>query len=161
MYRAGVVLAALFLGWTVPGQLQAQDVERITEEIRAAVQSDYDYVRENLEDKPDTFSKKGSVEFWSSGGLINVVPPDVALRSYDSFSLTPKHIHVIAITDDVAVAQFYVEGSYQEVGLPPVNHYLTRATQVFVREDGEWKIRAAHWSPVTGGSGTHQTAIVM
>jgi hypothetical protein len=57
------------------------------------------------------------------------------------------------------MAQFYVEGSFHQTGQPPVGDYFTRATQVFVKEDGEWKIRAAHWSPVVGGTGTKQTAI--
>ena len=39
------------------------------------------------------------------------------------------------------------------------DHYLTRVMAVFVKEDGAWKIRAAHWSPLTGGKGTSQTAI--
>jgi ketosteroid isomerase-like protein len=44
-------------------------------------------------------------------------------------------------------------------GAPAVNHYLTRVTQVFVKEDGKWKIRASHWSPISGGSGTTQTSL--
>ena len=66
----------------------------------------------------------------------------------------------MSVAEGVAVAQYYVEGSYQEVGVPPVGHYFTRATEVYVRENGEWKVRAAHWSPVAGGSGTQQTAII-
>jgi hypothetical protein len=39
-----------------------------------------------------------------------------------------------------------------------VGHYLTRVTQVFVKEDGMWKVRSSHWSAVTGGAGTTQTS---
>jgi hypothetical protein len=40
-----------------------------------------------------------------------------------------------------------------------VGHYMTRVTEAYVKEDGAWKLRAAHWSPVKGGSGTSQTTI--
>jgi len=40
-----------------------------------------------------------------------------------------------------------------------VSHYLTRVTQVYVKEGGSWKIRASHWSPVSGGSGTSQSSL--
>ena len=106
-----------------------------------------------------TYSADGSLEFWSSGGLAQNVPADEPPRSYESFNLVPKYIWVISVTEDVAVAQYYVEGSYQEVGQAPVEHYLTRATEVYRKEGNEWKVRAAHWSPVAGGSGTKQTAI--
>jgi hypothetical protein len=39
-----------------------------------------------------------------------------------------------------------------------VSHYLTRVTQVLVKEAGKWKIRSSHWSAITGGSGTSQAA---
>ena len=56
-----------------------------------------------------------------------------------------------------AVAMFYSEGAMQPEGSDLVPHYLTRATQVFVKEDGKWKTRASHWSALQGGSGTSQT----
>ncbi len=44
-------------------------------------------------------------------------------------------------------------------GFPAVSHYLTRVMELWVKEDGKWKRRAAHWSAVTGGSGTSQSAV--
>jgi hypothetical protein len=44
-------------------------------------------------------------------------------------------------------------------GLPAVPNYRTRVAQVFVKEEGDWKIRAAHWSPLMGGAGTSQTVV--
>ena len=158
MYRAGVVALAVVGIFVLPGFLVAQD--QTTQEIRDRIRASYDYTKENLADQPGGISAEGSLEFWSSGGLANMVPADPAPRSYVSFNLTPKYIWVVSVTEDVAVAQYYVEGSYQEVGQEPVEHYFTRATEVYVREGGEWKVRAAHWSPVAGGSGTQQTAIV-
>jgi len=57
------------------------------------------------------------------------------------------------------VAHYYQEAVMQPQGSAKVPDYRTRVTQVFVKEDGEWKIRAAHWSPLVGGAGTSQTVV--
>jgi hypothetical protein len=44
-------------------------------------------------------------------------------------------------------------------GLPAVPNYRTRVTQAFVKEDGMWRVKAAHWSPLQGGAGTSQTVV--
>lgn len=159
MFRALAALVAVFALLPTGGELQAQNQNPVVQEIRQLIQSSYAYSAENLRDRPGTYSADGSLEFWSSGGLAQNVPADEPPRSYESFNLVPKYIWVISVTEDVAVAQYYVEGSYQEVGQAPVEHYLTRATEVYRKEGNEWKVRAAHWSPVAGGSGTKQTAI--
>jgi hypothetical protein len=131
----------------------------VADEIKATIQANYSFATENLADNPEETSAAGSLAFWSSGGLIQEVSRDDAPERYVYMNLVPKHIQVISLADGAAVAQFYVEGSYQPRNGDPVTHYLTRATQVFVREEGEWRVRAAHFSPVTGGSGTHVTAV--
>ena len=162
MYKAASAFLAICFVVALLGQAQAQGQgqDPVVQEIRQLVTSGYRYVTENLRDETGTYASDGSLEFWSSGGLIQNVQGDEPARTYESFNLVPKHIRVISLAEDVAMAQFYVEGSYQETGQAHVDHYFTRATQVFVNENGEWKIRAAHWSPVMGGTGTKQTAIV-
>ena len=121
--------------------------ERMLDRLRAA-------------DPDGTVAKDGTVEFWSSGGLMQRVPADAPSDEYESVSNTPKHIEVITLVPGkAAVAHYYSEGSFHVKGQEPVSGYLTRATQVFVKEGGKWKIRAAHWSPVAGGKGTNQTAL--
>jgi hypothetical protein len=118
------------------------------------------YAKKNLKDQGDTVSKDGSLEFWSSGGLLQEVKAGEALDDYVSVNINAKHIHVITLVPGkVAVAQYYSEGSMAAKGSDAVNNYLTRATQVFVKENGKWKVRAAHWSPIAGGSGTKQTVV--
>ncbi len=160
MLRVVAVFLAVFSVVALPGQATAQGQNPVVQEIRQVINSSYEYTRENLEDEPGVIHSAGSVEFWSSGGLANSVPADAPSRTYESFNMFPKYIWVISLSEDVAMAQFFVEGSYKETGKPPVENYFTRATQVFVRENGEWKVRAAHWSPVVGGTGTKQTAII-
>jgi hypothetical protein len=88
------------------------------------------------------------------------VPPGGLEEEFEFFNLHPKHITVITLVpDQAAVAVFYAEGSLQPKGAPPVGRYLTRVTQVFVKEGGEWRIRSSHWSPLTGGAGTNQMSV--
>jgi hypothetical protein len=146
------------IGVLCAGATLAQSAE---EEIIQMLLQDNAYIRQNLVDAPDTYSKEGALEFWSSGGLMQEIPPGGGPeRPWDHFNLEPKHIRVIELVPgQAAVAMYYSEGSMQPKGAAPVPHYFTRVTQVFVKEDGEWKIRASHWSPVRGGSGTSQTAL--
>ena len=139
-----------------PGQVSADTVE----EVRATIIENMEYANKNSKDAPDTISKDGAPEFWSSGGLMQWVPADGAITDYEYQSLSPKHIKVISLVEgQAAVAMFYSEGRFKAKGGEAVNNYLTRATVVYVNEDGKWKVRAAHWSPIAGGSGTNQNSL--
>ena len=156
--RRGVLLAlsmALVLA-LAPGQAVADTAE----EVRATIMENAQYTNKNLKDAPDTVSKDGAPEFWSSGGLMQWVPADGELLEYEYQTLTPKHIEVITLVEDqAAVAMYYTEGRFKAKGGEAVNNYLTRATQVYVKEGGKWKVSAAHWSPIAGGSGTNQNSL--
>ena len=141
-----------------PGDALAQ--ESVEDAVRSTIQEWYAYGRENLRDMPGTYSRDGSVEFWSSGGLVQEVPSDLPPQEYVFELRTPKHIRVTALGPNTAVVHMYVEGGYQVQGEDPVPNYFTRGMLVVVLEDGHWVTRAAHWSPVLGGMGTNQTAPV-
>jgi len=148
--------AKLFLSLTVffSTVLLAGDKEDIIKQIMA---------RKNYGNKNKTnmseYSKDGALEFWSSGGLLHEVGPDGRSDEYESFNMNIKHIEVlILVPKKAAVAMYYSEGSLTPKGSKPVGHYMTRVTQAFVKENGEWRIRASHWSPIMGGAGTSQTA---
>ncbi len=150
----GIALSSLaVLPASAVGQGSVEDA------VRQSIIDSYAYGRDNLKDAPGGFSTDGSAEFWSSGGLLQWVPAGAPGQSYEYNSLTPKHITVIPLADGVALVHMYVEGSYQVVGQAPIPNYLTRGTIVVVLENGEWLTRAAHWSPIRGGTGTNQTAI--
>ena len=117
--------------------------------------------RKNLKGDADTVSAEGSLEFWSSGGLLHNVSSDNEPDEFNSFAIDVKHIHVITLVPgQAAVAQYYSEGSMDSKNGAAVSNYRTRATQVFVKEKGKWKVRAAHWSPIAGGAGTSATSLV-
>jgi hypothetical protein len=129
-------------------------------EVTQAVVERWEYRNANLKDLVDGTSEHGALEFWSSGGLLQEFAPDVKPGEYDVHNVYPKHIKVITLVEgQAAVALYYLEGSMKSKGGPLVNNYLTRATAVYVKEDGEWKRRSGHWSPITGGSGISQTAL--
>ncbi len=130
------------------------------EEIKKVILDDNAYTKEHLKGAEDTVSSEGSLEFWSSGGLLHEVDAELEPDEFDSFAIDVKHIHVITLVPgEVAVAQFYSEGSMDRKNGSAVSNYRTRATQVFVKENGKWKVRAAHWSPIAGGSGTSATSL--
>jgi len=148
--------AKLFLSLTVffSSVLLAGDKEDLIKQIMAS----NDYVNKNKTNMSE-YSKDGALEFWSSGGLLHEVGPGGRSDEYESFNMSIKHVEVlILVPKKAAVAMYYSEGSLTPEGSKPVSHYMTRVTQAFVKESGEWRIRASHWSPIMGGAGTSQTA---
>ena len=148
--------AKLFLSLTVffGSVLLAGDKEDIIKQIMTS----NDYVNKNKTNMSE-YSKDGALEFWSSGGLLHEVEPGGRSDEYESFNMSIKHVEVlILVPKKAAVAMYYSEGSLTPKGSKPVGHYMTRVTQAFVKENGEWRIRASHWSPIMGGAGTSQTA---
>lgn len=132
----------------------------IEDEVRQFLIEDNQYTVENLKGRGDGYSSNGALEFWSSGGLLHEVDNTGRPEAFDAFNVKLKHIEVIPLPGgESAVAMYYSEGSMKPKGSSAVPHYLTRVTQVLVKEDGAWKIRASHWSPVSGGSGTSQSAL--
>jgi hypothetical protein len=132
---------------------QSATVSEVTETILENSR----YVTENNTSRPDTYSSEGALEFWSSGGLLNEVT-NRDTDEYEFVNIAPKHITVIPIVEgQVAVAHYYSEGAMQPKGFAGVSHYMTRASQVYVKEGERWVIRSSHWSPVAAGSGTSQT----
>lgn len=130
------------------------------DEIKKEIMDVNAYARKNLKDKEGGIAKDGAVEFWSSGGLVQFVAADAPIGEYESYSLTPKHIQVVVLDEGKsAVAMYYAEGSFHEKGSSPVAHYMTRITEVYVKEGKNWVVRAAHYSPIAAGSGTAQSSI--
>ena len=148
--------AKLFLSLTVffSSVLLAGDKEDLIKQIMAS----NDYVNKNKTNMSE-YSKDGALEFWSSGGLLHEVGPGGRSDEYESFNMSIKHVEVlILVPKKAAVAMYYSEGSMTPKGSKPVGHYMTRVTQAFVKENGEWRIRASPWSPIMGGTGTSQTS---
>lgn len=141
----------------LPAIALADSHETTVAEVKKTIEQSMAASRETRSDDPTSISKHGSHEFWSSGGLLNSKGPREDPQEFEVFNLYPKHIEVIPLAEGVAAAMYYAEGSMQPKGLPLVSDYRTRVLVVLVKEDGVWKQRAGHWSPLRGGSGTSQT----
>ena len=129
-------------------------------EVRQVILDDLAHANQELNQDPMRLSKDGSKEFFSSGGLLNHLDRTSGGNTFEMFEGSIKHIEVVVLVEgQAAVAHFYQEAMMKPTGLPVVPNYRTRVTQVFVKEEGGWKIRAAHWSPLMGGAGTSQTVI--
>ena len=129
-------------------------------EVRQVILDHLAHMNQELNQDPMRLSKDGSKEFFSSGGLLNHLDRTSGGNTFEMFEGSIKHIEVVVLVEgQAAVAHFYQEAMMQPTGLPAVPNYRTRVTQVFVKEEGDWKIRAAHWSPLMGGAGTSQTVI--
>ena len=130
----------------------------IEKKVKQVILDNNAYALKNLKFKAKMISKEGALEFWSSGGLLHSPQQNDKVREFDTYNMHPKHIKVIEINPSTAVAMYYVEGNVQHKGSEINPNYLTRVMQVYVKEQDGWKIRAAHWSPLTGGKGTTETA---
>ncbi len=129
-------------------------------EVRQVILDDLAHMNQELNQDPMRLSKDGSKEFFSSGGLLNHLDRTSGGNTFEMFEGSIKHIEVVVLVEgQAAVAHFYQEAMMKPTGLPAVPNYRTRVTQIFVKEEGGWKIRAAHWSPLMGGAGTSQTVI--
>ena len=149
-----IIMTLIVLSMAIPMTLMAGDKEEIIEQIMKGNA----YMNKNKKTMQE-YSTKGALEFWSSGGLIHEISPLGRPDYYDSINMTIKHIEVIVLVPGkAAVAMYYSEGSMKPKGSSAVSHYMTRVTQAYVKEGDGWKIRASHWSPITGGSGTSQAS---
>ena len=149
----------LIIGITLSTVFNVFAETEVEKEVKQLILDDNAYALKHLKDKAKMISKKGSLEFWSSGGLLQSAQQNDKVRKFETFNTHPKHIKIIEINATTAVAMYYVEGNVQHKGSENNSNYLTRVMQVYVKEEGGWKIRAAHWSPLTGGKGTTETAI--
>ncbi len=150
---AAVLSSLALLPTAAIGQASVEDA------IRQTIIDQFEFVRENLRQMEGRNSREGSMVFRSSGGLLQQMPVDPPRREFVYNTQTPKHITVIPLGADAAVVHMYIEGGSQISGQQPVPNYLVWATLVMVLEGGAWKQRAAHWSPIRGGSGTNQPAV--
>ena len=153
------VVTALSIALVVAGAGLAGAASETEEEVKQAVLKGIRYLNENLQGQPDAYSKHGALEFWSSGGLVHAVEAGGRMGEFEAINVQARHIAVLTLVEgQAAVAHYYTEGSMTPKGYPPISNYLVRVSQVFVKEDGAWKIRSSHWSALMGGSGTSQTA---
>ncbi len=75
-----------------------------------------------------------------------------------SSSLTVNYPETIALSNDVVLARYYLEGVISNPS-GTVSNYRTRVTHIWVKESSGWKTKSWHFSPLHDG-GRHITSAV-
>ena len=84
----------LLVGLFTFAATSAQADEATEQEIKQVIIGGNAYTKQNLRGQEDTVSAEGSLEFWSSGGLLHELGADLAPQEFESFDIDVKHIHV-------------------------------------------------------------------
>ena len=69
------------------------------------------------------------------------------------YDVSVYHPDAVALTDDVVLARYYLEGTLKTPEAT-VSNYRTRVTHIWVRESGKWKSKSWHFSPLHDGGTT-------
>lgn len=69
------------------------------------------------------------------------------------YDVSVVHPNAVALSDTVVLARYYLEGSIS-VEDRTVSNYRTRVSHIWVKEDGEWKSKSWHFSPLHNGGTT-------
>ena len=104
----------LLIGICLSVVINAIAETEVEKEVKQLILDDNAYALKNLKDKAKMISKKGSLEFWSSGGLLQSLQQNAKVREFDTYNLHPKHIKVIEVSAKTAIALYYIEGNYQQ-----------------------------------------------
>ena len=156
-FKISFLITATILSMSIASIGQTQE-QNDAEEIKALILNEQAGANQGVYD--NNYSANGALEFWSSGGLMVEIAPDGRDFGGWTQNLSRKHITVVSLVPgQAAVAYYYSEGSIKPNNSEAVSVYRTRVSQTFVKENGSWKIRSSHWSPMQGGSGTTQVAL--
>ena len=152
MKNIGIIVSALII--TV-SQLIANDEAEVTE----IVNKHWEYQnKKNWKKYVGTLYSDGTMNGDSNGSFWYMQESTVAAVTEgqapsNEFNFKPRYIKIDVLEKDrVAIAYYYLVGSYSINGQEK-NDYRTRVSQVFVKEEGGWKIKSGHFTPLYSGSG--------
>ena len=128
-------------------------------EVTDVVKKHWEYQnKKNWKKFVSTMHSGGTMNGDSNGSFWYLRESTVAAVTADQssdneFNFSPRYIEVdILEKGKVAVAYYYLVGSYKINGVEK-NDYRTRVSQIFVKEKGNWKVKAGHFTPLHSGSG--------
>ena len=145
MKNIGIIVSALII--TV-SQLIANDEAEVTE----IVNKHWEYQnKKNWKKYVGTLYSGGTMNGDSNGSFWYMQESTVAAVTEgqapnNEFNFKPRYIKIDVLEKDrVAIAYYYLVGSYSINGQEK-NDYRTRVSQVFVKEEGGWKIKSGHFT---------------
>ena len=152
MKNIGIIVSALIITFS---QLIANDEAEVTE----IVNKHWEYQnKKNWKKYVGTLYSGGTMNGDSNGSFWYMQESTVAAVTEgqapsNEFNFKPRYIKIDVLEKDrVAIAYYYLVGSYSINGQEK-NDYRTRVSQVFVKEEGGWKIKSGHFTPLYSGSG--------
>ena len=152
MKNIGIIVSALIITFS---QLIANDEAEVTE----IVNKHWEYQnKKNWKKYVGTLYSGGTMNGDSNGSFWYMQESTVAAVTEgqapsNEFNFNPRYIKIDVLEKDrVAIAYYYLVGSYSINGQEK-NDYRTRVSQVFVKEEGGWKIKSGHFTPLYSGSG--------
>lgn len=138
-----------------PSQVRADDKEDVTAVIKKL------WVDvSNKKVNSSTIFTKGVWQARSDGGLWDFLTPDevetLINDSPNNLRFRPYHVEVgiIGQNKDVAYANYYLVGTITGPNRKVIaSNYRTRASDIFIKENGKWVTVSMHYSPLHGGMG--------
>ena len=95
------------LGFIFVGVSTSVSADTVSE-IKQVLLDNIQFTNQELKQDPMRISKKGSKEFFSSGGLLNEITRNTTDNNFVSFSGTIKHVDITVIVEgQAAVAHYY------------------------------------------------------
>lgn len=67
-----------------------------------------------------------------------------------NYDVTVMYPNAVQLSETVILSRYYLEGQIEAEGTT-VNNYRTRVSHIWVMEDGKWKSKSWHFSPLHAG----------
>ena len=109
----------------------------------------------NLVSKDGAFGANSNGTFFNYAEKGTVDNVKEGLAGIEKSNISVMYPKAAVIADGVVLARYYLEGQIEFAGGVREPMYRTRVTQIWVKEDGEWKYRSWHFSPLHQG-GVHR-----
>jgi len=130
-------------------------------EVINAVSSHWEYQNEkNWKKFVGTLHSEGTMNGDSNGSFwfkqestVSAITANGWGSPNNKFDFEPRYIEIDVLEKGkIAIAYYYLVGSYTINGTSK-SDYRTRVSQVFIKENGSWKIKSGHFTQLHGGSG--------
>jgi len=146
---------SLALATAITGSAFADDTDDVIDRIRAYwdARNKMDYATQH-----EMRSEKGVLSANSDGSFFSSTSSSATLDDTKESlsSLTESEVEVrypeaYEIAEGAVLARYYLEGNLVFDDGSRADEYRVRATEVWVRENGAWKARSVHYSPLHAG----------
>lgn len=148
-----VIMCALIAQTAFAGN--AEDVLALVEKHWDARNANDYQTQYDLGSKAGSFSANSNGTFFSSDEKGTLAELTENLSNIKKSNVSVRYPEAVQLSDTVVLARYYLEGQIDFSDGNREANYRTRVTNIWVKEDGEWKNRSWHFSPLHNG-GVHR-----